>query len=176
MKNFILIIVPVVIGLGIYYSGVYTYFLENKISEEMPEIKIEASAHPTASPGASPEVTSAPPVLIKIIKQGNFINADFFHKGSGQAKIFEYPDGRKILRFENFETINGPDLFVYLSVTDSPSGNLNSLGDYLDLGRLKGNIGNQNYDLPANTKLSRYNSAIIWCKKFGVLFPYAVLK
>lgn len=161
MKKFILIIALAVIGLGVYYTGAYTYFIEQKVNEEMPH-----SDTGNANTAKEP----------RTIKQGAFVDADFIHKGSGQAKILEYPDSKKILRFENFETINGPDLYVYLAKTDSPSGDLDNLGGYLDLGRLKGNIGNQNYDLPANLDISRYNSAIIWCKKFGVLFPYSILK
>ena len=71
--------------------------------------------------------------------------------------------------------MDGPDLFVYLSETKTPTGNLDSLGDYIDLGSLKGNKGNQNYELSANIDISSYNSVVIWCKQFGVLFPYAVI-
>ncbi|MBI4117305.1 MAG: DM13 domain-containing protein [Parcubacteria group bacterium] len=150
----------ILIATVIYFTGAYTYFIENRISEELPK----------TTPSSKEQTLQEP----KILKQGNFINADLFHKGSGQAYILEYPDGRKVLRFENFETVNGPDLFVYLSETSTPTGNLKSLGNFIDLGRLKGNIGNQNYELTEN--VSSLNSVVIWCKKFGVLFPYAVLK
>ena len=172
MKKIITLGLLAVVGIGIYYTGIYTYFIENKVAEEMPEIKTDASASPAISPGTA----STPSAQIKILKQGSFVDADFIHKGSGQAKILEYPDGRKILRFENFETINGPDLYVYLAESSSPTGDFKSLGNFIDLGQLKGNIGDQNYELPRNTDTSAYTSAIIWCKKFGVLFPYAILK
>lgn len=61
-------------------------------------------------------------------------------------------------------------MFVYLSDSENPKENL---GSYVDLGVLKGNIGNQNYELPEN--LEDFKSVVIWCKEFGVLFPYAVL-
>lgn len=163
MRKLIILGVLFIIVFGIYYTGVYTYFIENKVSEEMPE---------AAAPNGQNETTPA----VKIVKQGEFTDVDFLHKGSGQAKILEYSDGKKILRFENFETTNGPDLYVYLATNNSPTSNLDDVGGYINLGRLKGNIGNQNYDLPVGTDINRYNSAIIWCKKFGVLFPYAVLK
>lgn len=162
MKKVVFIGLVILIGIGIYYTGVYTYFIENKVSEELPYM----------TPSSQESVLKEP----EIKKQGNFVDADFFHKGRGQAYILEYPDGRKILRFENFETINGPDLYVYLSKTGSPTGDLKSLGDFIDLGRLKGNIGDQNYELPKNILIDEYQNAVIWCKKFGVLFPYAVLK
>ncbi|MBI2063795.1 MAG: DM13 domain-containing protein [Candidatus Yanofskybacteria bacterium] len=110
---------------------------------------------------------------IKILKSGNFVDVDFIHKGSGRAFLLEYPDGSKVLRFEDFNITNGPDLFVYLAETTAPTGDLEGLGNYIDLGRLKGNAGNQNYELPAG--IGNFNSVVIWCKKFGVLFPYAVM-
>ena len=150
------------IAVTIYFTGAYTYFIENRVSEELPQMT-----------SANQQQTLQEP---RIIKQGNFVGADFFHKGNGQAYILEYPDGRKILRFENFEVVNGPDLYVYLSEASAPTGDLKSLGDYIDLGRLKDNIGDQNYELPQNISSNDYSSAVIWCKKFGVLFPYTVFK
>ena len=162
MKKLILAGGVALIAATIYFTGAYTYFIENKVNEKLPQMT-----------SANQEQTPQEP---RIVKQGNFIDADLFHKGSGQAYILEYPDGQKILRFENFEVVNGPDLYVYLSKTDTPSGDLKSLGDYIDLGRLKGNIGDQNYKLPQNISLNDYSSVVIWCKKFGVLFPYTVFK
>lgn len=162
MKKIVLTGAITLAGIGIYFTGVYTYFIKNKISEELPSM----------SPGSQGTVSKEP----KILKQGKFVNADFFHKGSGQAYIIEYTDGRKILRFENFKTVNGPDLYVYLSKSAAPAGDLKNLNDFIDLGRLKGNVGDQNYDLTQNIQIEEYQSAVIWCKKFGVLFPYAVLK
>ena len=162
MKVIIWVMIIILIGLGIYYTGVYTYFIENKVSEKLPEM--------------TPAQNQQTPTEPKILKQGDFVDADFFHKGSGRTYILEYPDGRKILRFEDFEVVNGPDLYVYLSKTTNPTGDLESLGDFIDLGRLKGNIGDQNYELPKNIIAETFSSAVIWCKKFGVLFPYAILR
>ncbi len=163
MKKLVLaVITAILVLLGVFYFRFQTYFIENRVSEEMPSMATD----------------SRQPVLQEstILKQGDFVDADFFHKGSGKAYIIEYSDNKKILRFENFETINGPDLYVYLSKNAALSGDLKSLGDFLDLGRLKGNIGNQNYELPQDIPIDEYQSAVIWCKKFGVLFPYAVLR
>ncbi len=155
-------VILILILLGVFYFRFQTYFIENKISEELPSM----------TPAAAQQPTLKEP---KILKQGNFVDADFFHKGMGKAFILEYPDGRKILRFENFEVVNGPDLYVYFSKKSNPTGDIKSLGDFIDLGRLKGNIGDQNYELPQNILISDYQSAVIWCKRFGVLFPYAIL-
>ncbi|HLN36047.1 MAG TPA: DM13 domain-containing protein [Nitrososphaeraceae archaeon] len=101
--------------------------------------------------------------------EGTFIGVgDGIHNVDGIAKILTLVDGSKVLRLENFKSTNGPDLHVYLS-TDKMASN------FMDLGRLKGNIGNQNYQVPDDTDLSKYNNVLIWCKAFSVLFGNAQL-
>lgn len=101
--------------------------------------------------------------------EGTFIGVDDgIHNVDGIAKILTLVDGSKILRLENFKSTNGPDLHVYLS-TDKMASN------FMDLGRLKGNIGNQNYQVPVDIDLSKYNNVLIWCKAFSVLFGNAQL-
>ena len=100
---------------------------------------------------------------------GNFVGAgDGFHNAEGVAKIIQLADGTDILRLENFKATNGPDLYVYLS-TDKTNA------DIVNLGRLKGNIGNQNYLIPAGTDITKYNTALIWCRAFSVIFGSAQL-
>lgn len=103
---------------------------------------------------------------------GRFKDADSFHRGSGKATIYTLPGGKRVLRFEDFTVTNGPALSVYL--VRSADGNVES--GYLDLGKLKGNKGNQNYDIPAGTDLSSYRSVVIWCVPFRVTFATASLK
>ena len=104
-----------------------------------------------------------------MILMGNFVEAgDGFHKAEGIAKVINLADGRTFLRLENLKTTNGPDLYVYLSVGKDAS-------DIVNLGRLKGNIGNQNYEIPAGTDLSKYDTVLIWCKAFSTLFGSAKL-
>ena len=100
---------------------------------------------------------------------GNFVGAgDGFHNAEGVAKIIQLADGTDILRLENFKATNGPDLYVYLS-TDKTNA------DIVNLGRLKGNIGNQNYLIPAGTDITKYNTTLIWCRAFSVIFGNAQL-
>mgnify|MGYP003575319327 FL=1 len=100
---------------------------------------------------------------------GNFVGAgDGFHNAEGIAKVIQAADGTYILRLENFKATNGPDLYVYLS-TDKSDNNI------VNLGRLKGNIGNQNYPIPADTDLIKYKNALVWCRAFSVLFGSARL-
>ncbi len=103
---------------------------------------------------------------IDLISSGNFIDADNFHKSSGSAKIVEYSNGKKFLVFEDFKTTNGPDLYIYLS-------NDLEATDYKILGELKGNIGNQQYEIPEDVNTQDYKYVLIWCKQFGVLFGSA---
>jgi hypothetical protein len=101
---------------------------------------------------------------------GTFVGVnDGIHNAEGMAKVIPLDEASMILRLENFKATNGPDLYVYLA-TD------NSASDFLDLGRLKGNIGNQNYDIPEGTDFSRYHTVLIWCKAFSVLFGSAELE
>jgi hypothetical protein len=101
---------------------------------------------------------------------GNFIGVnDGIHNAEGLAKVIVLDEGNSILRLENFRATNGPDLHVYLSTDKSAS-------DFVSLGRLKGNIGNQNYEIPEGTELSKYDTVLIWCRAFSVLFGSAELK
>ena len=94
---------------------------------------------------------------------------DGIHNAEGQVKVLELNDSTNFLRLEDFKATNGPDLYVYLSTDKSAS-------DFVNLGRLKGNVGNQNYEIPQGTNLSKYATVIIWCQAFSVLFGSAELE
>lgn len=115
---------------------------------------------------------AAEPVLLRA---GEFYGADDFHRGSGKALIYQLADGSFLLRLEDFEVINGPDLHVILGIDERPYNHA-TLGDYLDLGELKGNIGDQNYAIPAGTDLQRYGSVVIYCVPFRAIFAIAPLE
>jgi hypothetical protein len=100
---------------------------------------------------------------------GTFIGiGDGFHKVEGLAKVIRLGGGAEILRLEDFKATNGPDLYVYLSEDKSDS-------DFVNVGRLKGNVGNHNYEIPEGTDLSKYNTVLIWCRAFSFLFGSAQL-
>lgn len=98
-----------------------------------------------------------------IAKEANFISKA--HDVKGKALIIN-DNGKQILRFQNFETINGPDLFIYLS-SDLTAD------DIINLGEIKATKGNVNYEIPENTDLNKYNKVLVWCRAFSVLFSYA---
>jgi len=130
------------------------------------------SATPTAEPQPSPAATDepTPPFEPRVTHSGEFSGADDFHFGRGKALLIETEPGVYTLRFEEFSVRNGPDLFVYLST--NPNGYSE---DAVLLGELKGTDGAFNYDVPPGTDVSRFKSAVVWCKSFAVLFATATL-
>jgi hypothetical protein len=101
---------------------------------------------------------------------GTFVGVnDGIHNAEGQAKVIKLGDDSNFLRLEDFRSTNGPDLYVYLSTDKGNS-------DFVNLGRLKGNIGDQNYKIPEGTDLSKYDTALIWCQAFSILFGSAELR
>jgi hypothetical protein len=127
-------------------------------------------AAPTPAPTRQPAAVATPEPAFQpnVVDQGEFQGADDFHFGRGQALLIETAPDTYTVRFENFSVRNGPDLFVYLS-TD-PEGYSQ---DALLLGELKGTDGAFNYDVPTGTDVSKYRSAVVWCKAFSTLFATA---
>jgi hypothetical protein len=108
------------------------------------------------------------------IGQGEF--KGLAHETKGGASIYQLADGKRTLRLTDFETSNGPDVHVYLAATEVAKGNdaIKEAG-FIDLGSMKGNRGDQNYDVPANVDLNKYKTVTIWCARFGVNFATAAL-
>ena len=139
-------------------------FIETSINEALPQPDRPTSSTPGAK-GGGHEPT--------IVAQGNFRSLE--HETSGVAKIVQIDRGHRVLRFEGLSTSNGPDLRVYLSEIPE-SDDWHAYGErFVDLGALKGNLGNQNYAIPADVDLARYRSAVIWCRRFTVGFGVAGL-
>lgn len=136
--------------------------VEEKVMEAaaaMPDHEMEE-----AMPGQDPV----------LLKSGQFEDADSFHQGAGDARIYQLPDGTRVLRLEEFSVTNGPDLHVLLASGDRPASR-GDLGEYVDLGSLKGNLGNQNYEIPPDVDLDSLNSVVIYCQPFHVVFSIAPL-
>lgn len=111
-----------------------------------------------------------------ILVTGTFNGFDAIHRGEGSATIYELADGTRVLRLEDFSTSNGPDLHVLLT-SNVPVGIADPVNDgYVDLGQLKGNIGNQNYDIPSEVNLNDYQAVVIYCMPFHVNFTVATLE
>jgi hypothetical protein len=101
----------------------------------------------------------------------------YAHETKGTATVYHLPEGKDVLRLTDFKTSNGPDVHVYLVAADDAKDNATvQKAGYVDLGSIKGNEGDQNYDLPANTDLNKYRAVTIWCARFHVNFATAPLK
>ena len=144
---------------------------ENRdMAEQTARAQIGEDSVVPAAEGAMPPDMPAEPTALAM---GSFIDIDPIHGAEGSATIYQLPDGGRVLRFEEFRSKNGPDLHVYLS-TEAPVSTFAGLGDgEIHLGALKGNVGNQNYDIPADVDLSQYRSVVIYCVPFRVVFSTA---
>lgn len=125
------------------------------------------------------KVNEAMPAGLSNVSQ-TVLSAGSFHSGAhetkGIASIYQLPDGKRILRLTNFETSNGPDVHVYLvAANDASDSETVKKAGFLELGSLKGNIGDQNYDVPTDADLAKYRAVTIWCKRFSVNFGTAPL-
>jgi hypothetical protein len=147
------LLVLVVAGLGAWYAfRPERLFINQKVDEQFP----------TAS-AASSQLAS-----------GQFHSGA--HETKGTATVFQLADNKKMLRLTNFSTSNGPEVRVYLvAVADAKDNDTVTKSEFVDLGSMKGNIGDQNYELPANTDLAKYQAVTIWCKRFSVNFGTAPL-
>jgi hypothetical protein len=143
--------------------------------EKRVEMRDEIMRAATAAPDRE-HMEAMPAAGPTVVATGQFIDADAVHKGSGTATLYTLPDGRNVVRFEDFRTTNGPALVVYLAKHPNPGAAADVIDSgFLNLGELKGNVGNQNYEIPAGTDISEYGSVVIWCELFDVLFSPAAL-
>jgi len=132
-------------------------------------------AAPDGNDGASnPPTTVATAPVVQTLVEGNFISRGRY---SSEGRAFVLSDGiESFLRLEDFATDNGPDLFVYLvadTTADGPESTFDD--DFVNLGSLRGNIGDQNYEIPDDVDVTRYNTVVIWCSRFSSAFGAADL-
>ena len=98
------------------------------------------------------------------------------HETKGTATVLDLGGGRRVLRLTDFATSNGPDVRVYLvAAPDVQDDATVKTAGFVELGPMKGNIGDQNYDIPATVDLANYRTVTIWCKRFSVNFGSAPL-
>ncbi|NUT26326.1 MAG: DM13 domain-containing protein [Streptomyces sp.] len=162
------------LGFGLYWFQPWKLWQDETVQEALPGA-VATSAPPASEPSAtpSPKPESAP----QTVASGRLISHE--HATSGDVKLVRLADGSHVVRLENLDTSNGPDLRVWL--TDAPvkegtaGWRVFDDGEYVSLGKLKGNKGSQNYTVPADVDPSRYTSVSIWCDRFDVSFGAAEL-
>lgn len=155
MKNKRLIFVIAIVVISVAYYLISPAFIVKESNEPLEKVNYVASG----SLGMSIE-----PVIPLL--SGELIPSK--HDVEGRVIVYQRNE-EKILRFEDLDTINGPSLVIYLA-TDT------SAEDYVSLGEVRATRGNVNYELPSDIDLERYDTVLIWCDAFNVLFSYAELK
>jgi hypothetical protein len=140
-------------------------FLDDKVDEAVPV----ATSPSTDGAAGAPAASNVEP---QTLRAGQFISRD--HSTSGAVAVLDV-GGTTYLRLEDLTTDNGPDLYVYLTTNPAEGEEGGFDEDFVDLGRLKGNIGSQNYEIPAGTDLARYGTVVIWCDRFDAAFGAADL-
>lgn len=159
-------VAALVVGLVVFKP--WLLFVDVRVDDALPQ-----TAEVPADNGTAPPVAAGPIEL----SSGSFVSHE--HATTGTATIIENSDGTRVLAIENLDTSNGPDVHVWLSASDVVEGIggwfVAGGAEYLDLGLIKGNVGNQVYEIPPATDLSQYRSVALWCVQFSVSFGAAQL-
>jgi hypothetical protein len=160
-RNLFIGIGVTVLAIGWYAFRPELLFINKTVNEELP----------MAQAGSMSMAKKTEPM---VLAKGDF--RGLAHETKGEATVHRLADGKRILRLSDFETSNGPDVHVYLVAAEVAKDNATvTQAGFIDLGSLKCNKGDQNYEVPADADLNKYKSVSIWCARFGVNFGAATL-
>ncbi len=146
---------------------------DTKVDKLGPGGEVGASRDAVAEAEDPVPTALAEPQIVTLV-EGSFIPRGRY-SGEGRALVLNDGSEQRFLRFENFSTDNGPDLNVYLVNSDANADEGTFDDDFIDLGTLKGNIGDQNYDISPEVDLAVYDTVVVWCVRFGSAFTAADL-
>jgi hypothetical protein len=176
-------VVGLVIGLVLFKP--WLLFVDVRVDEQLPTVAT-ATAQAQPSPVDSPPASAVPSAAVPSasapagpvqLAAGSLISHE--HTTSGIVRIIKQQDGVRVLTLEDLDTSNGPDVHVWLSAAHVVEGTggwfTSGSADHYDLGVIKGNQGNQVYEIPADVDLSKYKSVDLWCVQFSVSFGAAEL-
>jgi hypothetical protein len=173
VSGFAVGVVVAVVALALFQP--WKLVVDDRVDEAVP---VAAPPAAQAAPPAPQAEAPAPPAEPVVLARGELISHE--HDSSGSVVVLELPDGSRVLRLEDLDTSNGPDLHVW--ITDAPviegrdGWGVFDDGRYVDLGELEGNIGSSNYSLPAEVDLAELSSVSVWCARFAVSFAAADLE
>jgi len=154
----------VVGAIGWYVFRPELLFVKTRVNESLPT----EVATQTATMGSAEDAAAG------VLLSGTFHSVA--HETRGTATVHELGGGRRVLRFTEFATSNGPDVRVYLvAAPDASDDETVTKAGFIELGKLKGTEGDQNYEIPADLDLEKYRAATIWCYRFSVNFATAPL-
>ena len=173
--------VAVVLVVALWAFQPWRLFTSTAVREALPDaVASSPAASPstaTATATAAAAAAAAAPSTPATLATGTFVSHE--HRTAGSVRLVRLADGSRIVRLENLDTSDGPALHVWLSDqpvrTDSSGWGVFDDGASLDLGDLKGNVGDQNYPVPAEAHLDGLTSVSIWCARFHVSFGAAAL-
>jgi uncharacterized protein (DUF736 family) len=173
----VLVLAVLAAGFGAYWFQPWKLLTDTTVRDEVPVAGTMNNPHPNDPTAPTAPTTPKAPTSPVTVSGGTLISHE--HATSGSVKVLRLPDGSRILRIENLDTSDGPDLRVVLSdakvVPGKAGWHVFDDGRHTTLAKLKGNKGDQNYPLPADLDLNQYRSVSIWCDRFDVSFGAAEL-
>jgi hypothetical protein len=176
-KRLLAVAVLVLVAGGLYWFQPWRLVTSTTVDEALTPVAAPVSSAPVSSAPSSSSSPSPSPAGPVVVSEGDFVTHE--HTTKGTARLVRKPDGRHQIEFAGLDTSDGPDLRVWL--TDQKVGTGQSAwqvfddGKYVELGKLKGNRGDQVYTVPADVDVEKFRSVSIWCKRFSVSFGAAGL-
>lgn len=176
-KRMVIGIVAAIAAVGLAVGALlfqpWLLFVDVAVDEALPVVTETPAARPEPTGSSTP---TPPPGPVQL-SSGELLSHE--HETSGTVRIVENADGTRVLALENLSTTNGPDVHVWLSAAPVVEGFdgwfLAADASYVDLGPIKGNLGNQVYEIPADVQLGEFPSVYLWCVQFAVSFGAAPL-
>lgn len=194
-----IVAILVILGAPIAWYLGSPLFINKTVNEPFPTVSgIPQEAFPMSKSGTVPEgmtqqqvedlmgkaskvsTTAADPMpggatRATVVTRGSLVAADSFHRGEGTAAVYRIGQ-ELVLRLDPFKVTNGPDLRVIFTKHSSPKTRADVQQGYVEVGKVKANLGSQNYTLPHDVRLGEYHAVVIYCKMFHVLFSTATLQ
>jgi Electron transfer DM13 len=170
----LLLVVALATAFGLYWFQPWKLWTNHRVDDALPAV---ATAPLVTRSVAATEPTPGPrPPTAVLLSRGTFISHE--HRTSGTVSVVRQPNGKRILAIADLRTSEGPVVKVWLTDRRVTKGGWHSFDDgkYVDLGSLKGNLGNQLYPIPDSADLSTLQSVTIWCDRFDVSFGAANLE